>query len=245
MPTRNVLPKPSQDPHPPLWVACTDREMIRVAAQAGIGALCFAFEDPDTAEEWVDIYYETFKNSCVPIGRDVNPNIAMVTGFSCHEDGDVARERGEEGFAFFQYALTHYYVFGEHEPGRTNIWKEFQEAGGVDAIPDDGGEAAIGTPEHIREHLYGFEEAGVDQVIFVQQGGNNEHEHICDSLELFAEEVMPEFHERHAERQREKREELKPYIEKAIERKEQMEPMDDEEIPTIYPYDRGIEASDD
>ncbi|MGH2633480.1 MAG: LLM class flavin-dependent oxidoreductase, partial [Tepidiformaceae bacterium] len=39
MPVRNVVPKPVQKPHPPLWVACSNRETIHLAAQLGIGAL--------------------------------------------------------------------------------------------------------------------------------------------------------------------------------------------------------------
>ena len=239
MPTRNVLPKPKQEPHPPLWMACSSREMIEVAARNGVGALCFAFTDPGEAEKWVDTYYETFKEECVPVGRDVNPNVAMVSGFSCHRDEDTARKRGEKGFAFFRYALAHYYVFGEHEPGVTNIWEEFEAAGGVEALPEEEQmESAIGTPEQIREHLRGFEDAGVDQVIFVQQGGNNRHDHICESLELFAEEVMPEFHERDPGHVETKREELEPFVEEAMARKEWMDPVDDDEIPTVLPYER-------
>ena len=46
MPCRNVVPKPLQKPHPPLWVACSNRETIKLAARCGIGALTFAFVDP-------------------------------------------------------------------------------------------------------------------------------------------------------------------------------------------------------
>src|SRR5499426_20249 len=49
MPVRNVLPKPVQKPHPPLWVACSNRETIHLAAQLGIGALTFAFRDAEEA----------------------------------------------------------------------------------------------------------------------------------------------------------------------------------------------------
>ena len=38
-----------------------------------------------------------------------------------------------------------------------------------------------------------YEAAGVDQVIFLAQAGRTKHEHICESLELFARDVMPEF----------------------------------------------------
>ncbi|HEX2127037.1 MAG TPA: LLM class flavin-dependent oxidoreductase, partial [Thermoleophilaceae bacterium] len=54
MPPRNVIPKPLQKPHPPLWVACSRRETIRLAAEKGIGALSFSFVEPEEAREWVD-----------------------------------------------------------------------------------------------------------------------------------------------------------------------------------------------
>ena len=56
MPPRNVVPKPMQKPHPPLWVACSRRDTILLAAQKGIGALTFAFIDPEEAEKWVSDY---------------------------------------------------------------------------------------------------------------------------------------------------------------------------------------------
>ncbi len=31
-PCRNVVPKPVQKPHPPMWMACTNRDTIKVAA---------------------------------------------------------------------------------------------------------------------------------------------------------------------------------------------------------------------
>ena len=50
MPPRNVVPKPVQKPHPPLWVACSRRDTILLAAEKGIGALSFAFIDPEEAD---------------------------------------------------------------------------------------------------------------------------------------------------------------------------------------------------
>ena len=52
----------------------------------------------------------------------------------------------------------------------------------------------IGSPETIRSKLRKFQTSNVDQIIFLNQAGKNSHEHICESLELFAEQVMPEFH---------------------------------------------------
>ena len=237
MPVRNVVPKPVQKPHPPLWVACSNRETIHLAAQLGMGALTFAFIDPAEAAHWIADYYDTFKRECVPIGHTVNPNVAMVTGFSCHADATEAGRRGTDGFRFFQFALGHHYSFGKHTPGRTDIWKKFvavRDQLGLEML--GGGTGCIGTPAQLTASLRQFETNGVDQTIFIQQGGNNRHEHICESLELFAREVMPEFKERDAARQARKMEELGPYIEAAFARKQAMPPLAERDIPTYEAY---------
>ncbi len=241
MPCRNVLPKPVQRPHPPLWVACSNRETIHLAARLGIGALTFAFVDPDEAKYWVDDYYTTLEKECTPIGHAINPNIAMVTGFSCHPDRDEAVRRGLDGFRFFGYALGHHYAFGVHKPGRTDIWQNFEAAKA--SLPQQGQRRGIGTPDELRAHLRKFADVGVDQVVFIQQGGRNRHEHICESLELFAREVMPEFKEGEEERERRKLERLAPQLEKAMARKKFMAPLTDDQIPDVVAL--GLQAARD
>ncbi len=237
MPCRNLVPKPVQKPHPPMWMACSSREMIHMAAKNGLGALTFAFIDPDEAEHWVQDYYRTIETECVPIGHTVNPNIAMVTGFSCHEDAEEARRRGADGFRFFGFALGYYYMFGNHKPGRSDIWSQFEAA--RETMPNNsfGG---IGSPDQLRAHLRRFAEVGVDQTIFIQQGGNNRHQHICESLELFASQVMPEFKEDEQRRQAEKDRRLAPAIEAALARKPRMEPLAESDIPAYRAYGRVV-----
>ena len=245
MPARNVVPKPVQKPHPPLWVACSNRETIKLAARLGIGALTFAFVDPNEAKQWVDDYYRIFKEECVPIGHAVNPNICMVSSFGLHQDAEVARQRFQEGFRFFQFALGWHYGFGEQIPGRTNIWELFQQAqanlpAGEPGTLAGAAEGGISTPEGLREHLRKFDSCGVDQVAFIQQGGRNKHEHICEALELFAGEVMGEFKAREAERVKRKAEDLAPFVEAAFKRKQWMKPLADDEIPPVVALGRQV-----
>src|SRR3954453_4381415 len=56
-PLRNVLPKPLQKSHPPLWVACSQLETIEMAGRRGMGALGFQFLSADAARAWVSAYY--------------------------------------------------------------------------------------------------------------------------------------------------------------------------------------------
>jgi putative sterol carrier protein len=79
---------------------------------------------------------------------------------------------------------------------------------------------AIGTPEQVAELCRRYERAGVDQIIFVLQAGPNRHEHICESLELFGDRVLPEFAERADAREAEKRERLAGARERALARRE-------------------------
>jgi alkanesulfonate monooxygenase SsuD/methylene tetrahydromethanopterin reductase-like flavin-dependent oxidoreductase (luciferase family) len=236
MPARNVVPKPVQKPHPPMWLACSTRQTIHLAAQLGLGALTFSFIDPSEAQHWVTDYYETFKTACVPIGQTVNPNIAMVTGFMCHEREEEAVRRGLEGFQFFGYALAHYYLFGAHTPGTTNVFANFQRDGLQ--MPNPANRGGIGTPAQVRAHLSAFEATDVDQVVFIQQGGNNRHDDICASLELFAADVMPEFKEREQARARRKAVEMAPFVEKAMARKRQIEA--DGQVAEVWAYGRNI-----
>jgi alkanesulfonate monooxygenase SsuD/methylene tetrahydromethanopterin reductase-like flavin-dependent oxidoreductase (luciferase family) len=240
MPPRNVVPKPLQKPHPPLWVACSRRETIRLAAEKGIGALSFSFVEPEEANAWVDEYREIVASErCVPGGFAVNPQVAVVLPMMCAPDEAQAIERGIDGAHFFGYSLAHYYVFGDHRPGRTNIYEEFlarrDEVGFARSIisADDGPlgvrvlqqglgslRGAIGSPAQVRDLCRRYEAAGVDQVIFVMQTGRNRHEHICESIELFAREVMPEFAERADDADARRAERFAPAIEAALARRE-------------------------
>lgn len=239
MPPRNVVPKPKQKPHPPLWVACSRRETILVAARKGLGALTFAFIEPEDAKEWVDEYYSLLTSEeCVPGGFAVNPNIAVVLPFMCHKDEQTAIDRGLDGGHFFRYSLAHYYIFGNHQPSRTNVWEEFQEKRGDYGLTPDIVRAdeqplsvnlfeqgtgsmrgAIGTPDQIAALLERYEQAGVDQVIFISQAGKNRHEDVCESLELFGKKVLPRFARGRDEREADKRERLAEACERALARR--------------------------
>ena len=195
MPPRNVVPKPRQTPHPPVWVACSRRETIHLAAQHGIGALAFAFVDPEEASHWVDDYYDDARQREASRSATRSTRTSpCVTTFMCHADEDEAMRRGLEGANFFGYSLAHYYVFGRHRPGRDRRvgrvpgaarpstattprpWQPPRAHGerlGAKVVEDGVGglRGAIGTPDQLREYLRRYEECGVDQVIFCCQAG--------------------------------------------------------------------------
>ncbi len=204
-PLRNVLPKPYQKPHPPLWVACSQLDTLAMAGRRGMGALGFQFVSAEAAQAWVHTYYNAFvKRQEKLADYATNPNIALVSGFMCAETDEEAFRKAD-GWTFFQFALRFYATHGPVEPGSVNLWQEYQSWKETPKGQKQRRSGLVGSVETLRRKLRKFEASNIDQVILLNKSGNTTHEDICESIELFAREVMPEFHEREAEHQKWKR----------------------------------------
>ena len=227
MPPRNVIPKPLQDPHPPLWVAASRRETTMLAARFGMGSLGFGFETPDELAERTNEYYRIVREECFPIGHAINPALAVLTTFMMGSSDEEALERSANGPAFFSHSLGYYYnpiTGGKHQPGEKNLYDSFLETNRKantisaktgfikeeDIRKDEPKEevqralyraarsgTAVGTVERVNETLKTYEENNLDVMIFVAQCGDRKHEHIMESIELFGKELLPEYKERH------------------------------------------------
>ena len=127
VPKRRVLPKPVQQPHPRMYLACTQADSFRLAAEKGLGVLSSASYATSVLAEQVKIYREALKN--------VNPVGAFATEFwgnnvhaYCGTDNDEARELA---------ALSMKTFFGPDKPyiaGRIGAYEELLEAWG--GVPD-------------------------------------------------------------------------------------------------------------
>jgi alkanesulfonate monooxygenase SsuD/methylene tetrahydromethanopterin reductase-like flavin-dependent oxidoreductase (luciferase family) len=258
MPPRNVVPKPLQKPHPPLWVACSRRETIHLAARSGIGALSFSFVEPEDAAHWVTEYYDLIASEeCVPRGFAVNPNVAVVLPMMLHPDEATAIDRGIDGAHFFAYSLGHYYGGSTHLVGGTDLWQSFQQNRTAQGFAREIVSAtaaplavrllqaglgslrgAIGTPAQVSDLIARYEAAGVDQVMFVLQSGHNRHEHICESIELFARDVLPRFADSREAAEAAKADRLAAAVDKALARR-----AGPRSLRAPYPIDEDAELA--
>ena len=150
-------------------------------------------------------------------------------GFLCDRDEQRARGDGRrrtQGSSRTPSAIIAF--FGQHEPGKTNLWESYKNQTAKPVIDDplaSGSQAqnCIGTPAQIRAALQGFEDSGVDQVLFLSQAGRIPHELLSSSIELFGREVLPEIKERDQRRKREKAALVQRLSEKAMRRKPKIE----------------------
>ena len=71
VPPRQVLPKPYQKPHPPIWVAALQPATYEIAAQKGIGVMALGVNAPAVLEPEIKKYKAAVKNA-TPVGLTTN-----------------------------------------------------------------------------------------------------------------------------------------------------------------------------
>jgi len=127
VPTRRVLPKTFQQPHPRMYLACTQPESFRLAGEMGLGVLSSASYATSVLTEHVNTYREAVKN-CDPVGAFVNDFWGNNVHSFCGENNQEARELAADSMKTF---------FGPDKPyieGRINAYEELLEAWG--GVPD-------------------------------------------------------------------------------------------------------------
>ncbi len=205
VPPRNVLPKPIQKPHPPMWMACTQPDSFKIAGERGLGALSFGFIAPGVMESNLGVYREAIKNAD-PVGAFVNNQFA-ATSFACVAPTDEeAMEHGRPAAEFFQQSLGVLFVpWGKKKDAPSTyqyyvtlaqMFEQMQESGVANRDFDqafESGVFCIGTPERVRKTVQAYKDSGVDQLILMVQAGRIPHESCMQTIRLFGEEIIPAF----------------------------------------------------
>ncbi len=199
MPERAVLPKPLQQPHPPLWVTVTSPGTELDAADRGLGCLGVAAAGYEDQERRTREYHRRVK-LCDPVGEMVNDRVATLNFLYCHEDARVAAERGLTFLGTFGMLNAHLLFTREAFP--TSAYQSLANlapsAARKGASPGDGPRVpegmCLGDPHQIIQAIKRWESIGVDEVNFLLNAVEVlPHEQVMDSMRLFAREVMPAF----------------------------------------------------
>jgi len=170
MPSRTILPKVYQRPHPPMWVAVTSPGTELDAADRGLGSLGLTFGQFAEQEKKIAEYRRRIQ-LCNPVGDFVNDQVSSVNFLYCHEDDQVARERGKKMADTFNYLATQLTSVREVFPGRSypslGLLPQLRRAAtGPEASEQAGEGLCLGGPERVpgvlqRDHL--VRDPGIDQ----------------------------------------------------------------------------------
>jgi alkanesulfonate monooxygenase SsuD/methylene tetrahydromethanopterin reductase-like flavin-dependent oxidoreductase (luciferase family) len=202
VPPRNVVPKPVQKPHPPMWVAAASPDTFVRAGNAGLGVLCFLIGKPANLVSRVQSYRDAIRGA-EPVGEFINEQVAGFTVTLCLDDAAEARAIG--GPAALWYTAMLGTIVGDWRgrciPGYEYYSAMAQESSDqatrdLGSLLDDG-TFCIGDPADCIRTIAKYEAAGVDQILCLMQAGRIPHEKIMRSIELFGEQVIPAFRQTH------------------------------------------------
>jgi alkanesulfonate monooxygenase SsuD/methylene tetrahydromethanopterin reductase-like flavin-dependent oxidoreductase (luciferase family) len=214
IPHRPIHPSPMQDPHPPLYMACTRADSLLTAGSRGIGALVLGFAGPGDIASKNAIYREAFANRKAEdqVGFRPTEHLAALCPCIVLDDREQARRVGLRGQRFFVESLGYWYSGGpkptvedlsgdeqaaiiEKEKEAVVAWlsDEKIEIGAHHTASFEHSEDAYGTPEDCIRYVTRLFEAGADEILFMVQMGGIPHEAIMATIRNIGEKVIPHF----------------------------------------------------
>src|SRR5438876_1027128 len=191
-----VIPKPVQQPHPPIFAACSKPDSAALMGALGIGALNFAFGSDEYLTDKVREYRKAIATAR-PVGRALNDWFACTPATLVLRDDAKALRHGTRGARFFLNSMGRYYFSGERPIGELDIPRsdltdaELDDVRSLRNAPGSQLATIVGDPVAARESVQRFVDVGVDELILVQQMGTVPHALVMESLRTFAEDVMP------------------------------------------------------
>lgn len=189
-----ILPRPLQQPTPPLWAAAVSPESFRIAAERKHGVLVGPFKPWFMIREDLKQFRLLTQNLSSP------PPIAMTLGVYCHPNGRTARKEAATAFEWF-----YRHLLGQTRPILKKLYASYEyyrrfgklmvlldktiNLGLLDTL----GMTLVGDPDHCRSRIRELQKAGVSHLLCAFGAGIMPSDRIRASMELFAEEVMPVF----------------------------------------------------
>jgi alkanesulfonate monooxygenase SsuD/methylene tetrahydromethanopterin reductase-like flavin-dependent oxidoreductase (luciferase family) len=212
-PPHTVVPRPVQMPHPPLFLACTNPETVRTAAQYGVGPMVLGFGGPEAIGQMRRAFDEERErrdpDAVVSPGHINDEFVALCPTFLM-DDRDEALRIGARALRFFAEAITHWsapngvpparhtdqvdniaYMKDLHEQARAAIARG--EAPPTAASSLYNLDHALGDAEVAINYVKRLEAAGVDNCMCLIQMGTLTQEQQLETIRIFGEQVIPHF----------------------------------------------------
>ena len=220
-PEHTVLPRPVQTPHPPLFLACSRYETVRVAARYGVGALVLGFDGPaamaDTRKMFDDERAKCGTAEHVSPGYSNDEFVALCPTV-LSEDHDEGLRLGARAQRFFAEAIQHWSAPGLPAPAHNtdkedNVAYMKMRGAEIEAQMRDAAARGEGPERDSRyfsgriwsiEHPFGDPPKAIDYVRQLQQGGVTDvmcmiqmgtltHEQCMETIRLWGKYVIPQF----------------------------------------------------
>lgn len=202
LPSRGVVPKPLQQPHPPLWGASSSSDSHELIGEKGIGLLSFSVAaPPESLVKRFGRYREGIRRA-KPVGGYVHEEIATFTQVHCADTTAEAYADARDTFSWYvQNSLQKVAGLADWKDGDALGSYEYAKKllGGIDIESLtfdyllDNEAVVVGDPEQCVEMARRYEAVGTDLLLCLVQPYNIPHEKVMRSIELLGTHVLPQF----------------------------------------------------
>jgi alkanesulfonate monooxygenase SsuD/methylene tetrahydromethanopterin reductase-like flavin-dependent oxidoreductase (luciferase family) len=199
-PEIDVVPKPLQKPHPPLWTAAVSPETFSLAADRDLGVLAGPFKPLFMVAEDRD----RFVARCQELGKDPRQlGFAMTLGVVVSDDAGRARAVAERHIRWFYERLLRLTARVLERGGESYRYYREELAtlreltGGAPSLEalEAAGMVIAGTPDDAIERFQKLAGTGIDHVLCAVQAGGIPHADALRTIELLGERVIPALRE--------------------------------------------------
>jgi len=216
IPRRPIHPKPYQDPHPPMYLACTNTDTLTRAGGRGLGALVLGFGGPEEVAKKNEVYRAAWasRNPADQVGYRPIQHLAALCPAIVLDDGATARKIGVRGQRYFMESLAYWYSGGER-PDHTK-WQDdltqsttgemvIKSRWASEEITVDFSDSsmALMNPNHaygtVRDcigYVQRLMDAGADEILFICQMGTVPQWAQLETIRNIGKHVIPYFRSR-------------------------------------------------
>ena len=218
IPSRPIHPKPFQDPHPPMYMACTNPQTLVRAGERGLGALVLGFGGPAEVKIKADSYKAAWdgRKPEDQVGYRPIKHLAALCPTIVLDNADEARRIGIRGQRYFYESLNYWYGGGPRpdpetwgdqllEEGTNQIitTKLASETVTMDLRPSEDGrkpsqgilsaENAYGDVAQCIDYVQQLIDAGADEILFMTNMGTVPQWAQLETLRKIGTHVIPHF----------------------------------------------------
>ena len=193
MPPRNVLPKPYQPGHPPMWMAAGNVASYERAALHGLGVLGFNIANCEAMRAPVGAYKQSIKQA-KPVGAYVHDNVMVATRMFLHESSERAKEIATEIGISYLDSLIYRYHDTFPRPDEWPQWPQTAPEPTADDVQEriDQGFMLCGNVDEVTQQTQAYAEIGCDQLVFGYPF-ELDHQDALHSIRLYGEHIIPKF----------------------------------------------------
>ena len=189
----NVLPKPYQKPHPPIWNACLmSPESFDWTAQEGHNLLYVAYHvDHPVATERIGWY----RDALPKYGRKVNDHeVCCVYHAYFMETEDDDQLKSIVDGPMSEYAAAGIEAASKPPDPETYKGYDRREAGQQQLTFDRyyPGRVVMGGPHQVVDRIKELRRIGITQVSFLIDFGSLAQDQIMNSLKIFGDKILPQ-----------------------------------------------------